>query len=107
MRRSPIMLDLALRPTTIKRNARDSDFAVIWTSETFGARVGRIRLADERTPQVWDWHINPPIPIPPWGSGTNTSLYAAKIAFRKAFERFAEQTTDEQWRQCFETQGAS
>jgi hypothetical protein len=73
----------------------------MWASQTFGEhRVGRIRLADERT--AWCWYINPGMPVPAWGNGANTSLDAAKVAFRTAFERFAAQTTDDQWGRCFE-----
>jgi hypothetical protein len=98
---------LALRPTVINGSRYADDHAVIWTTEAFGThRVGRIRLAGDRTSPAWLWSINPPIPVPAWVRGTAPTLDDAKAAFREAFHQFAAQTTVEQWRRCFETQGA-
>lgn len=51
-----------------------------------GRGIGRIRLAEERSFQgmVWVWHVNPPLPIPPWCNGTSDSLEAAKADFKAA-----------------------
>jgi hypothetical protein len=105
------MIELALRPTVINGHKFDNDFAVIWTSEQFGAnRVGRIRLSSSSAWQredTWDWHINPPLPIPPWGNGNARSLELAQAAFRRAFERFHHDTSDRQWGDAFAMQRAS
>jgi hypothetical protein len=48
--------------------------------------IGRIRLADERAGhEMWEWAINPPLPIPSWGAGRAPSFEDAKTAFRAAW----------------------
>jgi hypothetical protein len=56
-----------------------------------------IRQADERIGHNpgWDWTINPPLPIPPWGNGCADNLDQAKAAFRAAWERFYATLTPE------------
>jgi hypothetical protein len=103
-------LRLSLRPTIINGRPVANDFAVIWRSESFGARrVGRIRLAEEqnwRDGETWVWAINPPMPVPAWGHGTARSREKATAAFRRVFDRFHEETTARQWADAFATQHA-
>lgn len=69
---------LSLRPIG------ENDYSVIRE----GRAIGRIRLDDERPGQEkWEWAINPPLPVPPWGVGRAPSFEEAKIAFRAAWER--------------------
>jgi hypothetical protein len=79
-------MPLTLRATVIGNDLLKNDYSVIHE----GRSVGRIRLADERVSQgnVWEWHVNPPLPIPPWCNGSQLSFEAAKVAFREAWERF-------------------
>jgi hypothetical protein len=63
----------------------ESDYSVIRE----GRAVGRMRLADERPDhEMWEWAINPPLPVPSWGVGRAASLEDAKMAFGAAWERF-------------------
>jgi hypothetical protein len=100
------MLQLALRTTTFDDGPRRDDFAVIWTSDEFGARrVGRIRLAGEHDGgERWEWAINPPMPVPAWGHGLARSRPMATAAFRRVFERLHSETTTRQWQDAFATQ---
>jgi hypothetical protein len=41
--------------------------------------------------------INPPLPIPPWGTGSEDSLDQAKAAFRAAWEKFYATLTPAHW----------
>jgi hypothetical protein len=70
-----------------------NDFVVLFE----GRSVGRIRQADERYGHNpgWDWAINPPLPIPPWGNGSTDSFEQAKAEFRDAWERFYATLTPE------------
>jgi hypothetical protein len=62
-----------------------SDYRVIRD----GRAIGRIRLADERSDhELWEWAINPPLPIPSWAKGTAATLQDAKTAFQEAWRRF-------------------
>jgi hypothetical protein len=63
----------------------DNDLMVVFE----GRSIGRIRQAEERYGHNpgWDWAINPPVPIPPWCTGSEDSLEQAKAAFREAWER--------------------
>jgi hypothetical protein len=47
-------------------------------------------LAPNRSWQgvVWEWQVNPPLAIPPWGNGSAGSLEDAKSKFKAAWERF-------------------
>lgn len=89
-------MDLLLRPTIIANDKLIDDYCVIHE----GCSVGRIRLATERTGygETWEWHVNPPLPIPPWGNGSATSFEAAKDRFRAAWERFYTDLTPERIR---------
>jgi len=44
------------------------------------------------------------MPVPPWTHGLAKDLDGAKAAFRRAFERFHNDTTDRQWQDAFATQ---
>jgi hypothetical protein len=84
---------LRLRPTVIGGDTLKNDYVVIHD----GRIVGRILQASERTGHRpgWDWVINPPLPIPPWGHGSADSLDMAKTAFREAWARFYAALTPE------------
>jgi hypothetical protein len=85
---------LTLRPTVIGGDHIKDDYGVYSDDRRFG----RIRLASERTGlnPGWAWHINPPLPIPTWGSGSEPDLERAKSAFREAWARFyASLTADD------------
>jgi hypothetical protein len=77
---------LTLRPTVIGGDRLGDDYVVY----SDGRRIGRIRLPTERTGHNpgWDWTINPPLPIPTWGSGSERDLERAKSVFREAWVRF-------------------
>ena len=68
-------MELKLRRTVIGGDKLDNDFVVIFE----GRSIGRIRQASERVGfnPGWDWVINPPLPIPPWGVGSEDSLEGA------------------------------
>jgi hypothetical protein len=53
--------------------------------------VGRIQLADERPDhEMWEWAIDPQLPVPSWGVGRAPSFDEAKTAFQAAWERSYE-----------------
>jgi hypothetical protein len=81
---------LSLRQTKIGGDLLPDDFEV-WRD---GYRIGRIRLAVERSglSPGWDWHINPPLPNSA-GNGTAPNFEDAKTAFKAAWERFYETLT--------------
>jgi len=72
--------ELFLRITVIGGDRLDNDYDVFFE----GRRVGRIREATERTGfnSGWAWSINPPLPVPPWGSCLAPSLDEAKVEFK-------------------------
>jgi hypothetical protein len=78
------MFALSLRSTTFDDGPRKDDFAVIWTSDEYGARrVGRVRFTGEHEgAERWEWTINPPMPVPAWGHGLAPSRGLATAAFR-------------------------
>jgi len=81
---------LALRPTAIAGQQLENDYVVTCD----GRRIGRIRLADERSGgALWEWAVNPPLPIPAWGKGSAATLDEAKDAFREAWKRFSASLT--------------
>jgi hypothetical protein len=84
---------LSLRATVIGGDRLYNDYEVIRE----GRPIGRIREATERTGlrPGWTWAINPPLPIPSWGSGFAPSLDEAKVAFKEAWERFYATLTPE------------
>ncbi len=87
MQRDRVSLnELTLRRTVIGGDTLDNDYCVIRE----GRSIGRIREAEERSgfSPGWSWYINPPLPIPPWGTGTAPSLDKAKEAFKEAWGRF-------------------
>jgi hypothetical protein len=65
-------LQLTLRPTVIGGVRDKDDYCVFFD----GRSVGRIKLASEREGHTpgWDWHINPPLPVPSWCDGTEDDL---------------------------------
>jgi hypothetical protein len=77
---------LTLRPTVIGGDRLGDDYGVYSDDR----RIGRIRLATERPGHnsAWDWHINPPLPIPSWGNDSEPDLERAKTAFRETWTRF-------------------
>ncbi|EAQ35515.1 hypothetical protein NB311A_17104 [Nitrobacter sp. Nb-311A] len=87
-------MDLLLHPTVIAGDKLKDDYCVIHDARS----VGRIRLASERSGrgEMWEWHVNPPLPIPPWCNGTADSLETAKNRFRAAWEKFYASLTREQ-----------
>ena len=79
-------------------NDRHDDFAVVWETERWGPRrIGRIRLATESSEGMWLWYINPPLPVPPWGSGQAIMLDDAKAQIKDAWARFVEMQAAEGW----------
>lgn len=87
-------MDLLLHPTVIAGDKLRDDYCVIHE----GRSVGRIRRADELSWQGerWEWHVNPPLPIPPGCNGSAESLDHAKSQFKAAWERFYASLTREQ-----------
>jgi hypothetical protein len=79
-------MQLSLRPTVIAGDKLPNDYCVIHD----GRSIGRIRLAEERASRntIWCWHVNPPLPIPPWCNGSADCLESAKDQFKAAWERF-------------------
>ena len=69
-----------------------SDYSVL----DDGQRIGRIRLASERSPGVWLWHVQVHIPGPPFGSAT--SLDDAKGHFKAAWLAFKAKHGRKRWR---------
>ena len=89
-------MQLSLRPTVIAGDKLPNDYCVIHD----GRSIGRIRLAEERASRgtIWCWHVNPPLPIPPWCNGSADSLELAKDQFKAAWERFYASLTTERIR---------
>jgi hypothetical protein len=87
-------MDYLLRPTVIAGDQPKDDYCVFHTDRL----IGRIRLADERSWQgvVWQWNVNPLLPIPSWRNGNAGSLDEAKSEFKAAWERFYASLTPEQ-----------
>ena len=81
-------------PTVLTGEKLKDDYCVFHE----GWCVGRIMLARERSWQgdAWEWHVNPPLPIPPWCNGSAESLEEAKAEFRAAWERFYASLTPKQ-----------
>jgi len=73
-------MNLLLRPTVIGGDKFKEDYCVIHE----GRSVGRIMLTTNRSWQgvVWEWHVNPPLLIPPWCNGSAGSLEDAKSKFK-------------------------
>ncbi len=59
-----------------------------YTVHEDGQRIGRIRLARERTPPKWLWHITVTIPGSEFGDAA--SIDEAKARFRVAWLAFRE-----------------
>ncbi len=57
-----------------------------YTLHEDGQRIGRIRLARERTPAVWLWSVTVLMPGPPFGDAT--SIDDAKAKFKTAWIAF-------------------
>ena len=53
-----------------------------------GQRIGRIRLARDRTPPLWLWNVTVMIPGPPFGDAK--SIDEAKARFKSAWLAFKE-----------------
>jgi len=70
-------MELELRPTVIGGDKLNNEFVVVFE----GRSIGRIRRAEERYGHNpgWDWAINPPLPIPPWGNGSTDSSGAGQV----------------------------
>lgn len=77
--------ELSLNVAFLGQFSQTTDFCVFRK----GRSIGRIRIA-KGTPLKpdWQWEINLPLQIPPWGRGSTTSLPEAKEAFIRAWERF-------------------
>ncbi len=89
----PDALPLTLRTTVIGGDRLTNDYCVMHD----GRSIGRIREATERFGHNpgWDWVINPPLPVPPWGTGSAKTFDEAKATFKKAWERFYAGLTPE------------
>jgi hypothetical protein len=83
-------MDLTLK-TLIGGDTLHDDYCVIHD----GRSVGRIHKIGLNGSTVWTWHINPPLPIPPWCNGSADSLDVAKDQFKVAWERFYASLTPE------------
>jgi hypothetical protein len=72
-------MDLKLRPTVIGGEKLANDFVVLFEDRS----IGRIRQAEERVGHNpgWDWAINPPLPIPPWGNGSTGAWSRPRLSF--------------------------
>jgi hypothetical protein len=51
-----------------------------------GQRIGRIRLARERSPSIWLWAVTIPLPGPPFGDAK--TIDDAKARFKSAWITF-------------------
>jgi len=102
------MFELTLRPTVINGALYEDDYEVVWISAQFGARsIGRIRRTSELSPQQqqsWKYHLQPNLPVPTWCNGSMRRLDLAIVTFRRVFERFHAETTEEQWHNAFKAQ---
>jgi hypothetical protein len=86
---------LSFRPTVIAGEEIENDYCVIYD----GRSVGRIYKTHRLNGSlVWDWHVNPPLPIPSWCYGSAESLEAAKDQFKAAWEQFHVSLTPERIR---------
>jgi hypothetical protein len=72
------MTQLALRPIG------PNDYLVVETRQP----IGRIRLARERSPPIWVWHVTVTVPGPPFGDAK--TIDEAKARFKAAWIRFKE-----------------
>lgn len=85
-------MNLLFRPTVIAGDKLPNDYCVIHEGRSVG-RIHKTFGLDGST--VWSWHVNPPLPIPPWCIGSADSLEIAKAEFRTAWERFYSSLTPE------------
>jgi hypothetical protein len=69
---------LALRPIA------PNDYIVLEDRQP----IGRIRLARERTPPIWVWHVTVTIPGPPFGDAK--TIHDAKVRFMAAWLAFKD-----------------
>jgi predicted RNase H-like HicB family nuclease len=74
----PATDDLRLRPIG------ENDYSVMEAGEP----VARIRLAVERTPEIWVWNITLPAPSKMLHHGVGDTIDEAKAEFREAWARF-------------------
>ena len=84
------------QPLLKMRSIGIDDFSVIEGRQ----RVGRIRLATERTPPIWIWNIQVHLPggLP---AGSAPDLNTAKRELRSAWEALKERTPPEQLAEAF------
>ena len=92
---------LTLRSTVIAGHRLEDDYEVRWE----GHEIGRIRLATEQSHKgiIWNWHINPPMPIPSWCNSSADCLEEAKEQFKAAWQRFREVTPESAFERAWET----
>ena len=58
-----------------------------------GQRIGRIRLARERSPSIWLWNVTVSIPGPPFGDAK--TIDDAKARFKAASTAFKAKVGEE------------
>ena len=95
--------ELSLNVAFLGKLSRETDFCVFRD----GRAIGRIRIA-QGTPlnPDWQWTIDLPLPVPPWGHGSTKSLPEAEEAFAEAWERFYTGLTPDDlahWREAPDT----
>jgi len=68
-----------------------------------GRLIGRIRLAEA----AWEWHINVPMAMPPWASGSAASLGECRAAFAMAWGRLLKGTDPGRLKRAWELEAAA
>jgi hypothetical protein len=68
-----------------------------------GHVIGRIRLAEA----AWEWHINAPLAMPLWASGSAASLDECRTAFGMAWGRLLKETNPERLERAWELEAAA
>ena len=87
--------NLVLRLAVIGGETKPDDYSV-WCGPDL---VGRIKARTGHPPGTdgWDWHVNPPFPIPPDCTGTARNREEAMAKFKSAWLRFRPSIDDERW----------
>jgi hypothetical protein len=83
-------MSLTIGPTVIGGDVLENDYCV--KEDGYGCgRIIRGFLAGNKP--VWQWAVNPPIPVPPAYTGTAETEEAAKEQFKAAWAKFRANLT--------------
>lgn len=95
-------MNLILRLTVIGGETAPDDYTVFTEKNESVGRIMKSTGIPPGTP-AWEWHVNPPLPIPSYCNGSSDTLDDAKREFKEAFTRFRAETSDKDWEWAMES----